>query len=109
LSNASDLQAYDLGLDQTFQQRIQDALLAYAYQVEIEAGTVTNHVARAAFASKVVQNPAQYAPELAGLIAAVDTASGALYISTTPPNSVNVTDAAIGADVIIGFNLLAGI
>lgn len=103
-------QAAQLGTDQAFITRVTDSLLAYAYTVETELTSVTNHVARASFASKVVGSPDAYGAELARLIAAVDSgAAGAAYISTTPANSANVTDAQINTDVIVGFNLLAGL
>lgn len=103
-------QAAQLGTDQAFITRVTDALLAYAYVVENEGAGVTNHTARTAFASKVVGSPDNYGAELSRLIAAVDTgAAGAAYISTNPASSANVTDAQINSDVIVGFNLLAGL
>ena len=103
-------QAAALGQDTAFITRVTDALLSYAYTVETEATTVTNHTARVAFASKVVNGPDGPGAELARLIAAVDTTgSGAAYVSTNPPSSINVTDSTIAADVVVGFNLLAGL
>jgi hypothetical protein len=107
--SATLTQQYGLGTDQAFIERVSMALLAYAYQVETEAPATTNHAARLAFANKVVLNPDQYAPNLAALIAAVDATAQTNYASTTPPSAANVTDAEIAADVIIGYNLLAGL
>lgn len=102
-------QQYALGTDSAFLRRVSMALLAYAYTVETEAGTVAGHVPRLAFANKVVLNPDLYAPSLARLIAAVDGTAQTNYASTNPATSANVTDAEIATDVSVGFNLLAGL
>jgi hypothetical protein len=107
--SATLTQQYGLGNDQAFIERVSMALLNYAYTVETEAPATTNHAARLTFANKVVLNPAQYAPNLAALIAAVDATAQTNYASTTPPSAANVTDAEIVADVAVGYNLLAGL
>lgn len=102
-------QQYSLAYDTAFIARVTMAMVAYAYTVEQELGSVTNHAARLTLANKVVESPSVYAPMFAGLIASVDAAVGTAYVSTVPSAQANVLDSTIASDVSIAWNVVAGV
>ena len=103
------IQQYGLASDTTFILRVNMAIVAYAYTVEQELSSVTNHVARLTLANKIVQAATTYAPVFAALIAAVDSGASTAYVSTNPPLQANVLDATIISDVAVGWNIVAGV
>ncbi|HXI15510.1 MAG TPA: hypothetical protein VNM48_03990 [Chloroflexota bacterium] len=84
------------GTDDAFVKRIEQAAVAAAIVVQVEATTVVNHVNRATYAKLVLNAPDTYAPVFA--LAAV--ADGATTTAST--------DTALASRVNAIFNALAG-
>lgn len=89
---------YTLATDPTFLTRVRMALLDYCMDIESEAATTANHVARLQKARDIAAGSAAWAPEFALLICAHDAAltSGS-------------ADSAVKNDVASVFNLVVGV
>lgn len=68
-ASATYLQQYALGQDSTFQQQVAVAMIITAANVMTENATIAGHVARAAFANRVIQDPTKWNPILAAYLA----------------------------------------
>jgi uncharacterized membrane protein YebE (DUF533 family) len=68
-TQATYTQQFALSQDTTFQGQITVAMLQTSANVMTEAVTVAGHVARASFATAVMQNPTKWQPIMAFLIA----------------------------------------
>ena len=80
----------------TLIQRVQMSMVAQCIVVYNEVSTTPSHTARAAFASKVMQAPASFAPQFAQLV-------------ISQAASLPLTDAQIDSSVLAVWNLMAGV
>jgi hypothetical protein len=99
-----------LGEDNRFRQRVRALMLLEAGTIYGEGAGVTNHTARANFASKVAQSPG-VAEALAPVVATRTNivASTVTYDFTLRAVVTDATDAAIRSQINTDWNYLAGV
>jgi uncharacterized membrane protein YebE (DUF533 family) len=102
-ADATYTQQYALSQDTTFQGQVMVAMLQSSANVMTEAVTVAGHVARAQFATQVIQNPTKWQSIIAFLIA---SQSNNPMTPLTVPSTV--ADSLVQTAVDAQFGNMAG-
>src|SRR5689334_11831489 len=99
-----------LGNDANFRQRVRALFLLEGAVIYNEAGSVTNHAARANFASKIAQNPGLIDSLVPALVQRTNlVASAVTYDFNGQKVVTDASDAAIRSQINSDWNYFAGV
>lgn len=100
--------AYLLGTDQTFIGRCATVLCGEATTVLAEQGVGATHLARAAYAQRVIASPTQMAAQAAPLLAQSTNVANTITLEDSGITT-SVTDGALLSQISSSWNTLAGV